>query len=101
MVLWDIAKASLSMCAACSKDMHMGWTWPSSIWENILERPDMASMVMRSSGSSRSSIPASMALRMVVEKWDTWRRGVDGSEHCLHCEIELHKVIMSLQEVHV
>ena len=37
------------------------------------ESPDMASMVMRSSGSSRSSMPASMALRMVVEKWETYR----------------------------
>ena len=51
--------------------ISIGLTCPSSICSNILARPDMASMVMRSSGSSLSSIPASMALRIVVENLET------------------------------
>ena len=53
--------------------MRIGLTWPSSICWNMRANPDIASMVMRSSGSSRSSMPANMALRMVVENCETYK----------------------------
>ena len=58
--------------------MRIGRTCPSSIFSKILARPDMASMVMRSAGSSLSSIPANIAERMVVENCDTCMNMYEG-----------------------
>lgn len=63
--------------------MRIGRTWPSSIFEKMRDNPDIASMVMRSSGSSRSSMPANIALKMVVEKWDTYERNRGNNAACI------------------
>lgn len=85
--------------------MRIGLTCPSSICWNMRANPDIASIVMRSSGSSRSSIPANIALRMVVENCDTYRGNTTDLDHlggggqlqCESCEPSLGRRLVGRQ----